>query len=262
MAPEAAPALAVFSELAAAVGRLLTRSGIFSRKAVQDLEATLASAGMRTPTALPIFVGAKAILLLTLPTVAFLMLTRLGLSTIYMRGGVAVAAIAGLMLPDMILRQVRAKYLSSLEQAMPDALDLLVICSEAGLALEAGLERVAQEIKVSSPACAIELATTHNELRLLADRRAALVNLGKRTGLVSLQRLAGTLAQALQYGTPLSQALRALSADMRQEMLTRFEGRAARLPVLMTVPMILFILPCVFMVVGGPAFLTLSGFGK
>ncbi len=103
----------------------------------------------------------------------------------------------------------------------------------------------------------MELSITHNELRIFADRRVALLNMGKRTGLVSLQRLAGTLAQALRYGTPLTQALRSLAADLRAEALTRFEARAARLPVLMTLPMILFILPCVFLIVAGPAMLAI-----
>ena len=89
----------------------------------------------------------------------------------------------------------------------------------------------------------------------MTDRRAAILNMGARTGLESLKRLGATLVQTMQYGTPLSQALRTLSAEMRTEMLTRFEERAARLPVLLTVPMIVFILPTVFAVVGGPAML-------
>ena len=92
-----------------------------------------------------------------------------------------------------------------------------------------------------------------DNLEINADRRAALIGLGQRTGLENLRRLGGTLVQTMQYGTPLSQALRTLSAEMRQELLIRFEERAARLPVLLTLPMILFILPCVFLVVGGPA---------
>jgi tight adherence protein C len=90
-------------------------------------------------------------------------------------------------------------------------------------------------------------------MRVNADRRVALLNMGIRTGLISLRRLGATLVQTLEYGTPLSQALRTLSSEMRQEALNRFETRAARLPALMTVPMIVFILPCVFLIVAGPA---------
>ncbi len=239
------------------IGTLLTRSGLLSPKAIADLNATLASAGLHGGRALPIFVGAKALLLAGLPTLAFVLLRNAGLPPLWTRILLAAAAIAGLMAPDVLLRSVRARHLAAVERAMPDALDLLVICAEAGLALEQGMERVAAEIRVSSPHCAVELALTHNELRILADRRTALINMGRRTGLVSLQRLAGTLAQALQYGTPLSQALRSLAAELRGEALTRFEARAARLPVLMTLPMILFILPCVFLVVAGPAVLAI-----
>ena len=251
------------ARVVARVGSLLTRSGVLSPKAIANLESTLASAGMRGEQALPIFVGAKVLLLAGLPLLSFSLLQHTNLPVMWDRLLLAVSGIAGLMGPDAFLNSVRKRYLASVERAMPDALDLLVICAEAGLALEQGMERVAAEIRVSSPACAVELELTHSELRILADRRAALINMGRRTGLVSLQRLAGTLAQALQYGTPLSQALRTLAAELRGEALTRFEARAARLPVLMTLPMILLILPCVFLVVVGPATLsvidTMSG---
>jgi tight adherence protein C len=243
--------------MAAVIGRLFTQTGILSPKAIANLETTLASAGMRGGRALPIFVGCKALLLICLPLLALYVEAHFHLAMLWNRAILAFAAIAGLMLPDMVLRSIRKRYLASLERAMPDALDLLVLCAEAGLALEAGMARVAQEIRISSMPCSIELSLTHNELRILGDRRAALINLGKRTGLVSLQRLAGTLAQALQYGTPLGQALRALAAELRSEALTRYEGRAAKLPVLMTLPMIMFILPCVFLIVAGPAVLAI-----
>jgi len=98
---------------------------------------------------------------------------------------------------------------------------------------------------------------TANELQFIADSRVALTNLGNRTGLDSLKRLTGTLIQTMQYGTPLSEALRAMAGEMRAETLTRYEARAARLPVLLTLPMIMFIMPCVFIVVGGPAVIML-----
>jgi tight adherence protein C len=94
---------------------------------------------------------------------------------------------------------------------------------------------------------------TAHELQMITDSRVALLNLGKRTALDSFKRLGATLVQTIQYGTPLSDALRTLSAEMRQEMLTRFEAKAARLPVMLTLPTALFILPCVFLIAGGPA---------
>jgi tight adherence protein C len=162
-------------------------------------------------------------------------------------------AVIGLMLPDFIVRSIRKRYVKSVEAGMPAALDLLIICAEAGLALEAGLERVAEEAQEGARATANELRITANEMKMLSDRRQALVNMGKRTELDSMIRLGTTLAQSLKYGTPLTQALRVLAAEMRQMMLTRFEAKAAKLPVLLTIPMIVFILPCIFVVVAGPA---------
>jgi tight adherence protein C len=167
-------------------------------------------------------------------------------------------AIVGLLLPDFIVRRRRAVYLKAAGRGLPDALDMLVICSEAGLGLEIGLERVATEIEPAHPEIAAELKLTCSELRILAERRIALTNMGARTGLEAMKRLGATLIQTMQYGTPLSQALRTLATEMRYEMLMRFEAQAARLPVLLTVPMILFILPCIFIVVGGPAALTVG----
>lgn len=145
------------------------------------------------------------------------------------------------------------RHLREVERGLPDALDMMVICSEAGLGLEPAIERVGREIGIAHPAVAEELRNVAREMRVNADRRVALINMGTRTGLISLRRLGVTLVQTLEYGTPLSQALRTLSSEMRQEALNGFETRAARLPALMTVPMIVFILPCVFLIVAGPA---------
>jgi tight adherence protein C len=157
------------------------------------------------------------------------------------------------LLPDHVVRTLHKRHLKSVERGLPDALDMLVICSEAGLGLEPAIERVGREIGHAHQDVAEELLNVAREMRVNADRRAALMNMGKRTGLASLRRLGVTLVQTLQYGTPLSQALRTLSSEMRQEALTRFEARASRLPTLLTVPMIVFILPCLFLIVGGPA---------
>ena len=252
-----APAFSLFLQGVATVGSLLTRSGVLSGKSVTALKGTLAAAGFRGENATSLFVGSKVILIILLPFLGWMAANRLGIAPSPLRIVVVASAIIGLLSPDFVLRSIRKHYLASVEKAIPDALDLLVICAEAGLALEQGMERVAREIRISSAACAAELSITTDELRILADRRTALVNMGRRTGLVNLQRLGGTLVQALQYGTPLSTALRSLAAEMRADALTRFEERASRLPVLMTVPMILFILPCVFLVVAGPAIMNL-----
>ena len=157
------------------------------------------------------------------------------------------------MAPDWILGQRRKRYQAHLENGLPDALDMMVICAQAGLGLGPAIVRVATELLNAHAEVAEELGQTANELQLISDSRVALTNLGVRTGIDGYKRLGTTLIQTMQYGTPLTEALRQLSAEMRQDALTKFEARAARLPVLLTMPMILFILPCVFLIAAGPA---------
>lgn len=237
------------------IGAGLARSGLLSDKTVTDLQQTLAAAGFRGNNGLGLFVGSKLLLLALLPVVAWFGLGRLGFSFTVHNAGTATAAVAGLLGPDYMVKSRRNAFLKRLDGGLADALDMLVICSEAGLGLEPAIARVAVEIAASHPAVAEELQQTASELRILSDRRIAIRNMGTRTGLDNLKRLGSTLVQTMQYGTPLSNALRTLSAELRTETLTRFEERAARLPVLLTVPMIVFILPTVFIVVGGPAML-------
>jgi tight adherence protein C len=235
-----------------AIGGSVLRSGLLSRKAIDDLEQTMEAGGQRSGAALALFVGTKIVLFFGLPLLAWIFLAIMGSDRsplLFM----VISAIIGLMLPDVVLRRVRASYIKAVEAGLPVALDLLIICAEAGLALEAGMERVAEESQDGARATANELRITANEMKILADRRQALVNMGTRTGLDSMVRLGGTLAQSMKYGTPLTLALRTLAAELRQSMLTRFEARAAKIPVLLTIPMILFILPCIFVVVAGPA---------
>ncbi len=237
----------------AALGGLIARSGLLSNRTLAQLQHTLHTAGLRGRTGLSIFVGMKLILLAGLPTAAFTTMTQLNWWPSYWTVLVGGGAIFGLLGPDFWVRRCRKVYLRALDNGMPDALDMLVICSEAGLGLEAAFERVGNEIAFGHPIVGLEMLTTLQEMQINSDRRAALIGLGERTGLDSLRRLGGTLVQTMQYGTPLSSALRTLSTEMRQETLIRFEEKAGRLPVLLTMPMIIFILPCVFLVVAGPA---------
>jgi len=163
----------------------------------------------------------------------------------------------GLKGPDSLLAQRASARRDAIDRGLPDALDLLVVCSEAGIGLELGLERVATELRQVHPALAGELAVTVSEMRLLSDRLQGLYNMGDRVRLESVRAIASTLSQTLKYGTPLARALRTLTADFRLARQTQMEERAARLPVLITLPMILFILPATALVVAGPAFLQL-----
>ncbi len=239
--------------MVSAAGTSLTRSGILSSKTLTELQQTLAVSGLRRHNALGIFVGSKLLLLVALPSMSWFGLGALGVSPLVHSAATATFAIVGLIGPDMIIKKIRARYVARLGKGLPDALDMMIICSEAGLGLEPSISRVAVEITQTHPAVSNELFQTASELRVISDRRLALQNLGARTDLEGLKRLSSTLIQTYQYGTPVSQALRTLSAEMRGDMLTKFEERAARLPVLLTIPMIVFILPTVFIVVGGPA---------
>jgi tight adherence protein C len=235
------------------IGEFIARSGALSTRTLEELRQTLQVAGFRGGHGLGLFVGTKLLLIVGLPLATQALPWLLHRDIPYPAVVLAVAAVTGLLAPDKIVQRLRKRYLRALEAGMPDALDMMVICCQAGLGLEASIERVGVEIRYAHPAVAEELTRTAHEMQVNADTRTALVNLGKRTGLESIRRLAGVLIQSIQYGTPLTQALRALSAEQRQEMLVKFEGRAARLPVLLTIPMIVFILPCVFLVVAGPA---------
>ena len=240
------------------IGNLFARSGLLSTKTLSELDRTLQSSGFRGTNTLPVFVGSKVTLLISLPLTMFFLLQHVTLSSRLHYLALLLSAIGGLLLPDTWVKRRRSGYLKRLGQGLPDALDMLVICTESGLGLEAAIERVGHEMRESHPEVSRELMITAHELRIAADRKLALNGMAARTGLQSVKRLGATLIQTMQYGTPLSQALRSLSAEMRQEILLRFEANAARLPVLLTLPMILFILPTLFMIVGGPAALTLS----
>jgi tight adherence protein C len=244
-----------------ALGQLILRTGVLSSRTRAELELTLASAGYRGRNGLELFVGGKILLLVGLPLLTLFGLREISASPLLSMVMPAAAGAVGLLLPDFVVRHRRKRYIQRVEQGLPDALDLLVICAQAGLGLTAAIIRVAEEMQQGNADIGLELALTANELQIMTDSRVALQNLGARTGVAGLVRLATTLGQSVQYGTPLSQSMRVLSAEMRKEVLTRFEARAARLGVLLTLPMIIFILPCVFLVVGGPAIVQVMDLG-
>lgn len=163
------------------------------------------------------------------------------------------AGFVGFVAPGVILSNMVQKRQQSITKAFPDALDLMVICVEAGLSMEASFHRVAEEIEETSPDLAEELGLTTAELAFLPDRRAALENLAKRTGLPAMKALTTALVQAEKYGTPISVSLRVLSNEQRDERMNRAEKKAGALPAQLTVPMIAFFLPVLFIVLIGPA---------
>jgi tight adherence protein C len=164
---------------------------------------------------------------------------------------------AGWFLPFMLVRRLAARRVQTIERGLPDAIELLVVAVEAGLALEDSLERIVVELRRSQPALAEELSILVADLKLLPNRDEALTKFAQRVDRPTVRSVVMTLAQTMQYGTPLAQSLRVMSAELRNDTLVKLEERANRLPVLMTVPMIVFLLPAIFLVVGGPAVLHL-----
>lgn len=163
------------------------------------------------------------------------------------------AAFAGVKAPEFFLKNVISKRQLSVRRAWPDALDLLLICVESGMSIEHAFKKVSQEIGDQSLALAEELTLTTAELSYLPQRRMAYENLASRTGLETVKSVTTALIQAERYGTPLGQALRVLSQESRDQRMNDAEKKAASLPPKLTVPMILFFLPVLFVIIMTPA---------
>ena len=163
------------------------------------------------------------------------------------------ATYVGMHLPSMFIKNKIARRQLSTRRAFPDALDLLLICVQSGMSIETGFKRVAEEIGTQSIALAEELTLTTAELSYLEDRRQAYENLAKRTNLEGVKSVCMALQQAERYGTPLAQALRVMAQENRDMRMAEAEKKAAALPPKLTVPLILFFLPVLFVVVLGPA---------
>jgi tight adherence protein C len=168
-------------------------------------------------------------------------------------GAFAAMVVLGYKGPDIFLKNKITKRTHAIRKGLPDALDLLVICAEAGLTVDAAFARVAKELGRAYPELGDEFTLTSIELSFLTERRQAFENLAYRVDLDAVRGVVTTMIQTERYGTPLASALRVLSAEFRNERMMRAEEKAARLPAIMTVPLILFILPSLFIAILGPA---------
>jgi tight adherence protein C len=164
-----------------------------------------------------------------------------------------IGAAAGWFVPIMVVRIALGRYRKAVALGLPDAIELLAICADAGISLESGLQRVSRELRLTQPALAGELALTWAQISIFPNRDQALFNLAERVNLPSLRSIVGTLSQSMRFGTPLAQSLRTAAIEMRNDRLLRLEERANRLPGLMTFPVMLLIMPTIFLIVGGPA---------
>jgi tight adherence protein C len=163
------------------------------------------------------------------------------------------SAYLGMYSPNLFLKNKIAKRQTSIKRAFPDALDLLLICVESGMSIEAAFRRVAEEVGTQSVALAEEFTLTTAELSFLPDRRQAYENLAQRTGLEGVKAVCLALQQSERYGTPLATTLRVLAQENRDMRMSEAEKKAAGLPPKLTVPMIVFFLPVLFVVILGPA---------
>ena len=244
------------SESLGAMRQVVNALKLMQSQQSDKLNDRLAQAGLRSRDAIVVFLFFKVVMPVLLGALAFLLVYLLQVGDLSPAGRLA-AVVGGIGLgffaPELYVSNLTKKRQLALSRALPDALDLLVICAESGLALDTALERVANEIGGASAELAEELSLTSIELGFLPDRRQALVNLNRRTNLPSIRGVVNTLLQTEKYGTPLSQSLRVLANEFRDQRMLKAEEKAARLPATLTVPMILFILPVLFIVLTGPA---------
>ncbi|MGP7796400.1 type II secretion system F family protein [Sphingomonas sp. CLY1604] len=241
---------------------LLSSLKVLQDSQVKEAQVKLMQAGIRSKEwavgvifgrlALPIVFGGLAVLIVYVLDYfpAWSPLKRYGL--------VAVTTVLAYKAPDIFLKNKITKRSDAIRKGLPDALDLLVICAEAGLTVDAAFHRVAKELGRAYPELGDEFTLTAIELGFLTERRQAFENLATRVDLDAVKGVVTTMIQTEKYGTPLASALRVLSGEFRNERMMRAEEKAARLPAIMTIPLILFILPTLFIVILGPAACSIS----
>ncbi|HKQ46171.1 MAG TPA: type II secretion system F family protein [Rhizomicrobium sp.] len=227
----------------------------------ENTKEKLASAGYRGQAPLIAFMFFRFVMPFIVFVIALLYLfviTHLAWPVMQKVTAAVASALIGYYLPDMFVNNMIQRRQTSIMRAFPDALDLMLICVESGMSIESSFTRVASEIGSQSAELAEELALTTAELSYLPDRRQAFDNLAKRCGHAGVRAVATALNQAEKYGTPLGAALRVTATENREMRMQEAERKAASLPAKLTVPMIIFFLPCLFVVIMGPAVLTIK----
>ena len=232
----------------------------FESEAIKD---TLKMAGLRGQRPLVAYMFFRLIAPIIVAILALIYLFGIGNLTYppIAKFGMALGAgYVGFYLPNMFVQNLITRRQHSIKQAFPDSLDMLLICVQAGMSVEAAFAKVGKEIGSQSLELAEEFSLTTAELSYLQDRRIAYENLGKRTGIDGIRQVSTALIQAERYGTPVGQALRVMAKENREARMSDAEKKAAALPPKLTVPMILFNLPVLFAVIIGPAVLQIMGY--
>ncbi|WP_133364802.1 type II secretion system F family protein [Qipengyuania sediminis] len=244
------------SDKTEAVRDALSNMKVLQQSQVDTMVQKLAWAGYRNKEVAVYLIGLRMVLPIVLGVIGFVLLYVVEIYPDWqMKRVMAMAALifGGYKGPETYLQNKAKKRTDAIRKGLPDALDLLVICAEAGLTVDAAFNRVAKELGRAYPELGDEFALTAIELAFLNERKKAFANLAFRVNLESIKGVVTTMVQTEKYGTPLASALRVLSAEFRNERMMRAEEKAARLPAIMTIPLIMFILPVLFIVILGPA---------
>ena len=227
-----------------------------SERDILALEGMISGIGMNPTRVVPIVMGLRTLLAIAVPALAFACARLAGWPVAHQILGLCVGTFFGALGVGWVSRWVCRPYLAALRRGMPDALDLLAICLEAGMGLEAALRYVSNAMRPSHAAVSVALETLVDALLVLPDRREALRDFAGRAPVEGARRLATMLARSLQYGTlygaPLSEVPRAIALDLRRERSAALEIKAARLPVLLLLSLIVFIVPAMLVVLAGP----------
>lgn len=234
---------------------------VLQESQIEVIQQKLAHAGYRNKELAVLIIGARMVAPIVLGLTAFILLYVVEIYPDWQMKKVfamAAAIFGGYKGPELYLKNKANKRTTEIRKGLPDALDLLVICAEAGLTVDAAFNRVAKELGRAYPELGDEFALTAIELSFLNERKKAFDNLAYRVDLEEVRGVVTTMIQTERYGTPLASALRVLSAEFRNDRMMRAEEKAARLPAIMTVPLILFILPVLFIVILGPAACSIS----
>jgi tight adherence protein C len=227
----------------------------YAEENLEQLRTILQSSGFNHHRTLPIWIGVKIVSMFLFPVVAFLVAQLLGNPPSEALIFALVGLVIGIMGPRLVLSFLGRRFNAAVRIGMPDMIDLLVVCSEAGMGLESALQRVAEEMNQTNPAMSRVLHGLLDDLRIMPNRIDAFEKLGSASD--GLRRFGTMVSQSLQYGTPLSQALRAIAVDLRRERITKLEERAHKLGAKLTIPMVLFLLPAMFVILGGGPLLNL-----
>ena len=240
----------------------LGRLNVLQESQINAIQQKMAHAGYRNKEWAVLIIVARAILPLVIGLVLGLLIYWIDfwpewgpMKRLAVFGGSVLLSYKG---PEIFLSNKASKRTKEIQKGLPDALDLLVICAEAGLTVDAAFNRVAKELGRAYPELGDEFALTAIELSFLNERKMAFNNFAYRVNLEAVKGVVTTMIQTERYGTPLASALRVLSAEFRNERMMRAEEKAARLPAIMTVPLIVFILPTLFVVILGPAACSIS----